>query len=75
MFAYREKASKWHKLTKKEKKENKNLAKKRIYVEHVIRSLKRFKILSQRSHDLKKYNSVIKNIAALQNMKFDLALT
>ena len=39
------KASKCHKLTKKEKKENKNLAKKRIYVEHVIGSLKRFKIL------------------------------
>ncbi|MBU1599149.1 transposase [bacterium] len=69
------KATRGHKLTKKEKKENKNLAKKRIYVEHVIGSLKRFKILSQKyRHDLKKYNSVIKNIAALQNMKFNLAL-
>ncbi len=31
------KASKGHELTKKEKKENKELAKKRIYVEHVKR--------------------------------------
>ncbi|MDP1994116.1 MAG: transposase family protein [Ignavibacteria bacterium] len=50
------KASNSHKLTKKEKKENKKLAKKRIYVEHVIGSLKRFKILSQ------KYRHYLKSI-------------
>ena len=35
------KATRSHKLTQKEKKENKNLAKKRIYVEHVNRKSKK----------------------------------
>ncbi len=69
------KANRWHKLTKKEKRENKKLSKKRIYVEHVIGCLKRFKILACKyRHNTKKYNTTFKNIAGLYNMKFDLAL-
>lgn len=40
------KASKKHPLTKEEKEKNRNLSKKRIYIEHVNRFIKRFKIIS-----------------------------
>ena len=42
------KKSKLHKLTKEEKKANRELAKKRIKVENVIRRLKIFRILGER---------------------------
>lgn len=70
------KANRWHRLTKKEKRENNKLSKDRIYIEHVIGCLKRFKILVNKyRHNTKKYNSIFKNIASLYNMKLSLALT
>lgn len=42
------KASKKHKLSMEEKQYNHTISKKRIYVEHVNRYLKRFRILSSR---------------------------
>lgn len=42
------KSSKKHKLSKEEKAYNHNLSKRRIYVEHINRYLKRFRILSSR---------------------------
>lgn len=42
------KASKKHKLSKEEKMYNRCLSKKRIYIEHINRYLKRFRILSSR---------------------------
>ena len=42
------KTSKYHKLTSAEKAENHEIAKKRIYIEHVNRYIKRFRILSSR---------------------------
>ncbi len=42
------KRSKNNSLTKEEKKNNKSISKDRIYVEHTIRTIKRFHILSER---------------------------
>ncbi len=42
------KSSKKHKLSANEKEYNHNLSKRRIYVEHINRYIKRFKILSSR---------------------------
>ena len=42
------KSSKNHKLSPEEKQYNRSISKKRIYVEHVNRYLKRFRILSSR---------------------------
>jgi hypothetical protein len=42
------KSTKHHKLTKEDKKQNKNISKKRILVENVIGCLKRFRILECR---------------------------
>lgn len=42
------KSSKKHKLSAEEKAYNRNFSKRRIYIEHVNRYLKRFKILSSR---------------------------
>ncbi len=41
------KRSKKHPLTKQERRENREISKQRIFVEHVIRFLKRFRILSE----------------------------
>ena len=41
------KRSKHHPLTKQERKENREISRKRIFVEHSIRFLKRFRILSE----------------------------
>jgi len=42
------KCSKNHPLTKRERRENKEISRQRIFVEHVIRFVKRFRILSER---------------------------
>ena len=42
------KKSKYHPLTKKEKQQNRSLARKRIVIEHIFRKLKVFRILSER---------------------------
>lgn len=48
------KSTKKHKLTKEEKKENKELSSKRVVVENVIGSVKRFRILSERYRNRRK---------------------
>ena len=64
------KASRWHKLTLKDKRHNKKLAKERIIVEHVIGGMKFFQVLTQRyRHQLEKNDRTFKNIAAIWNMK------
>ena len=42
------KRSKNHPLTKQQRKENREISRKRIFVEHAIRFVKRFRILSER---------------------------
>ena len=42
------KRSKNHPLSKQERKENREISRKRIFVEHAIRFIKRFRILSER---------------------------
>ncbi len=42
------KRSKKHKLTNQERRENREISKQRIFVEHAIRFVKRFRILSER---------------------------
>lgn len=48
------KSSKNHKLSSKEKEYNRSLSKRRIYVEHINRYMKRFKILSSRYRNKRK---------------------
>ena len=43
---YQKKSCKKHPLTKEDKAKNRELSKRRIYVEHVNRFIKRFKIIS-----------------------------
>lgn len=49
------KSSKNHKLSEKEKLYNRNLSKRRIYIEHINRYLKRFRILSSRYRNKRRY--------------------
>ncbi len=48
------KCSKNHLLTKQERRENKEIARQRIFVEHAIRLVKRFRILSERYRNRRK---------------------
>ena len=48
------KRSKNHPLTKQQRKENHDISCKRIFVEHAIRFVKRFRILSERYHNRRK---------------------
>ena len=48
------KRSKHHPLTKQERKENREISRKRIFVEHAIRFVKRFRILSERYRNRRK---------------------
>lgn len=48
------KASKNHKLSAEEKSYNHGISKKRIYIEHINRYIKRFKILSSRYRNKRK---------------------
>ena len=48
------KRSKTHPLSKQECKENREIAKSRIFVEHAIRFVKRFRILSERYRNRRK---------------------
>ena len=48
------KRSKNHPLSKQERKENREISKKRIFVEHAIRFVKRFRILSERYRNRRK---------------------
>ena len=48
------KRSKNHPLTKQERKDNREISRKRIFVEHTIRFVKRFRILSERYRNRRK---------------------
>lgn len=48
------KSSKKHKLSTEEKEFNRNISKNRIYIEHINRYIKRFKILSSRYRNKRK---------------------
>ena len=48
------KRSKNYPLTKQQRKENREISKKRIFVEHAIRFVKRFRILSERYRNRRK---------------------
>ena len=48
------KRSKNHPLTKQERKNNREISRKRIFVEHAIRFVKRFRILSERYRNHRK---------------------
>jgi hypothetical protein len=58
-------------LTQEEKKQNKELSKRRITVEHSFGKMKIYQILSQRFRNPRKKHSLIfKNIAGLHNLMF-----
>ncbi len=62
------KSSKLHPLTKDEKAENRQLARERLVAEHIIRSLKIFRILSERYRNRRRRFGLRFNlIAALYN--------
>ena len=64
------KASKYHKLTKKQKMENKAHSSVRIMIEHVFASLKQWRILSYRfRNQLKTYHMKFVIVAGLYNLK------
>jgi len=69
-IAIPKKANRWHKLSGKDRFENRKIGQKRIEVEHSILKCKRFKILHQiYRHSLKDYGLRFKNIAGLVNFK------
>jgi transposase len=64
------KKSKYHPLTEKEKANNKKISKSRILVEHVIRKIKIFRIVSERYRNRRKRFSLRMNlIAAIYNLE------
>lgn len=66
------KKSKHHPLTSEQKKANRELAQRRIYVEHVIGKLKVFRILSERYRNRRKRFGLRFNlIAALYNFELN----
>lgn len=48
------KKSKYHPLTQRQKQRNRSLARKRILIEHIFRTLKIFRILSERYRNRRK---------------------
>jgi hypothetical protein len=67
------KNSKLHRLTREEKKMNRELAGKRVKVENVIRRLKIFRILSERyRHRRKRFGLRFNLIAGLHNHELKL---
>ncbi len=66
------KRSKLHPLTDQQKQENRQLSRERFVVEHVIRSLKIFRILSERYRNRRKRFGLRFNlIAAIYNHGLD----
>ncbi len=64
------KKSKYHPLTVEEKSANRELARQRIFVEHVIRKVKIFRILSERYRNRRKRFGLRFNlIASLYNLE------
>lgn len=70
------KSNRWHKLSKKDRLENRKIGRKRIKVEHAILKCKRFKVLGQiYRHSLKTYGQKFKIIAGLVNFKGQKVIT
>lgn len=70
------KNTKLHKLTKEEKKANRELSKKRIKVENVIRRLKIFRILGERyRHRRKRLGLRFNLISGIYNFELKVANT
>ena len=66
------KKSKHHPLTKRQKQKNRNLARKRILIEHIFRKLKVFRILGERYRNRRKRFGLRFNlIAAIYNLELD----
>ena len=64
------KKSKYHALTKREKRRNRALARRRILIEHIFRKLKVFHILSERYRNRRKRFALrFSLIAALYNLE------
>jgi hypothetical protein len=64
------KKSKYHPLTKKDISNNKRIAKSSVLVEHVIRSVKIFRIVAERCRNRRKRFSLRMNlIAAIYNFE------
>lgn len=64
------KSSKYHKLTKKQKKYNLAHSRARIVVEHAFAHLKKFRILASRfRNNLSYYNDIFMTVAGLYNLK------
>lgn len=64
------KKSKYHPLTKRQKQRNKTLTRKRISIEHIFRTLKVFRILSERYRNRRKRFALRFNlIAAIYNLE------
>lgn len=64
------KASRWHKLSQKDKVFNQSVSKVRIKVEHSINKCKQFKLLSHiYRHSFKHYHQRFKNIAGIINYR------
>ena len=67
------KKSKYHPLTPEQKAANRDLARRRILAEHVIRKLKVFRILSERYRNRRKRFKLRFNlIAAIYNLELKL---
>jgi hypothetical protein len=65
-----QKASKKNKLTKKEKRNNREISRKRILIENVIGKIKIFRILSERYRNRRKrYNLRFNLIAGIYNFE------
>ena len=66
------KKSKYHALTQKEKQRNRDLARKRILIEHIFRKLKIFRILSERYRNRRKRFALRFNlVAAIYNLELN----
>jgi transposase len=66
------KKSKCHALTKREKRSNRSLARKRIVIEHIFRKLKVFRILSEKYRNRRKRFALRFNlIAAIYNLELN----
>ena len=66
------KKSKHHPLTKKQKHRNRTLARKRILIEHILRRLKVFRILSERYRNRRRRFALRFNlIAAIYNLELN----
>jgi len=67
------KKSKYHPLTKKQKRRNRSLARRRILIEHIFRKLKVFRILSERYRNRRKRFALrFDLIAAIYNLELNL---